>query len=83
MALVKMVRDFPEVEGGNTVAMIPEEAINLAMDNGWRLEETKQTTKQEAKATAEEKTEEKVEGATAEEVKTEKAETKTKTHKRD
>lgn len=41
MALVKMVRDFPEVPGGNTTADIPEEAVNLAMDNGWRLAEAK------------------------------------------
>ena len=39
MALVKMVRDFPEVEGGNTTADIPEEAVALAMDNGWRIAE--------------------------------------------
>ena len=37
MALVKMYRDEPEVPGGNTEAMIPEEGVNAAMDNGWKL----------------------------------------------
>ncbi len=79
MALVKMVRDFPEVAGGNTTAMIPEEAVNLAMDNGWRVESKGASTpKTEVKAPVEEvKTETK-----AEEVKVEKTETP-KAKKRD
>lgn len=41
MALVKMIRDYPEVAGGNTTAMIPEEAVQSAIDNGWRIAEKK------------------------------------------
>lgn len=56
MALVKMVRDFPEVEGGNTTADIPEEAVQLAMNEGWRIAE-----KPKAEPKVAEKTEPKVE----------------------
>ena len=49
MALVKMVRDFPEVAGGKTTADIPEEAVNLAMDNGWRRADSKVVTPKEDK----------------------------------
>lgn len=49
MALVKMYRDEPEVPGGNTEAMIPEEAVNLAMDNGWRLKGKAEPAKEESK----------------------------------
>ncbi len=56
MALVKMVRDFPEVPGGKTTADIPEEAVHLAMDNGWHIaeksakEDKKDESKNEAKS---------------------------------
>ena len=49
MALVKMYRDEPEVPGGNTEAMIPEEAVNLAMDNGWKLKGKAEPAKEESK----------------------------------
>ena len=49
MALVKMYRDEPEVPGGNTEAMIPEEAVNLAMDNGWKLKGKAEPVKEEPK----------------------------------
>ena len=49
MALVKMYRDEPEVPGGNTEAMIPEEAVNSAMDNGWRLKGKEEPKKEEPK----------------------------------
>ena len=68
MALVKMYRDEPEVPGGNTEAMIPEEAVNLAMDNGWRLKGKAEPAKEEAK-TEVEKEEPKVEQPKAEEPK--------------
>ena len=49
MALVKMYRDEPEVPGGNTEAMIPEEAVSLAMNNGWRLKGKAEPAKEEPK----------------------------------
>ena len=36
MALVKMLRDAPEVAGGNTEAMIPEDAVAEAIARGWK-----------------------------------------------
>jgi hypothetical protein len=39
MKLVKMIRDVPEVEGGKTVAMVPETAVLEARDNGWKVAE--------------------------------------------
>jgi hypothetical protein len=39
MKLVKMIRDVPEVEGGKTVAMVPEIAVLEARDNGWKVAE--------------------------------------------
>lgn len=36
MALVKMLRDAPEVTGGNTEAMIPEDAVAEAIARGWK-----------------------------------------------
>lgn len=39
MKLVKMIRDVPEVEGGKTVAMVPETAVLEARDNGWKIAE--------------------------------------------
>ena len=70
MALVKMYRDEPEVPGGNTEAMIPEEAVNLAMDNGWRLKGKAEPAKEEPKPEAK-KEEPKVEQPKAEEPKIE------------
>lgn len=52
MALVKMIRDYPEVAGGNTTAMIPEEAVQLAINDGWRIADKKT---EEPKVKAEEK----------------------------
>lgn len=49
MALIKMYRDEPEVVGGNTEAMIPEEAVNLAMDNGWKIKAKVEDKKAETK----------------------------------
>lgn len=37
MALVKMIRDIPEVAGGKTEAMMQEEAVKAAIQNGWRV----------------------------------------------
>lgn len=70
MALVKMYRDEPEVPGGNTEAMIPEEAVNLAMDNGWRLKGKAEPVKEESKPEVK-KEEPKVEQPKAEEPKVE------------
>lgn len=69
MALVKMYRDEPEVVGGNTEAMIPEEAVNLAMDNGWKKADDKKNVTKEIEKPAEPVKEQKVE--TKPEVKTE------------
>ena len=73
MALVKMVRDFPEVKGGNTEAMIPEEAVDACLGNGWKIAEKGE------KPNEDEKTEAKVEAVKVEEPKVEepKAEVKT------
>ena len=79
MALVKMTRDFPECAGGNTTADIPEEAVNLAMDNGWRL--AGKDTKSESKTANESKTETVTEPV--KDQKTEKSESKPKNAKRD
>ena len=70
MALVKMYRDEPEVPGGNTEAMIPEEAVNLAMDNGWRLKGKAEPAKEEPKPEVK-KEEPRVEHPKAEEPKVE------------
>ena len=35
MALVKMIRDIPEVAGGKTEAMVSEEGVKDAMARGW------------------------------------------------
>ena len=70
MALVKMYRDEPEVPGGNTEAMIPEEAVNLAMDNGWKLKGKAEPVKEEPKLEVK-KEEPKVEQPKAEEPKVE------------
>lgn len=67
MALIKVVRDEPEVAGGNTYAYVSEENIREVLSNGWRRaddkKETKETkeTKEEVKPVADEKTEPKVE----------------------
>jgi len=37
MALVKMIRDIPEVAGGKTEAMMQEDAVKAAIQNGWRV----------------------------------------------
>lgn len=66
MALVKMLRDIPEVAGGKTEAMIPEEGVAQAMNNGWRKAEGK-SEKSEPKA--EVKAEPKVEEPKVEPVK--------------
>jgi hypothetical protein len=77
MAFVKMVRDFPEVAGGKTTANVPEEAVNLAMDNGWRLADKKsETSKVESKA------EEKVASKVEDKVEENKSESKTEAVKR-
>ena len=36
MALVQRLRDAPEVAGGNTEAMIPEDAVAEAIARGWK-----------------------------------------------
>ena len=70
MALVKMYRDEPEVPGGNTEAMIPEEAVDSAKDNGWRLKGKAEPVKEESKPEVK-KEEPKVEQPKAEEPKVE------------
>lgn len=72
MALVKMYRDEPEVPGGNTEAMIPEEAVDSAMDNGWRLKGKTELVKEESKPEVK-KEEPKVEEPKVEPVKEEKS----------
>lgn len=37
MALVKMTRDAPEVAGGNTEGMFPEEAVAELKGKGWKV----------------------------------------------
>ena len=61
MALVRMVRDFPEVAGGKTTADIPEEAVNLAMDNGWRVADKAPKAEPKVEPKSESKVEDKVE----------------------
>lgn len=39
MGLVKMIRDVPEVAGGKTEAMIPEDSVKQAKDAGWKIAE--------------------------------------------
>jgi len=74
MALVKMYRDEPEVPGGNTEAMIPEEGVNAAMDNGWKLKGKVDEKKPEPAKVEEPKVEEpKVEEPKVEPVKEEKS----------
>ncbi len=41
MALVKLVRSVPEVAGGKTEAMVPEENVKAALDAGWSLSDKK------------------------------------------
>lgn len=60
MALVKMVRDVPEVKGGNTTAMIPEDAVKEAIDNGWRKADEKKVETPVKSAPVNNKAEEKV-----------------------
>lgn len=49
MALVKMIRAVPEVEGGNTVCEIPEEAVESAIRDGWSIAKAKEPAKEPAK----------------------------------
>lgn len=72
MALVKMYRDEPEVPGGNTEAMIPEEAVSLAMNNGWKLKGKAEPVKEEPKPEVK-KEQPKVEEPVVEPVKEEKS----------
>lgn len=82
MALVKMVRDFPEVKGGNMTADIPEEAVQSAMDNGWRVDGKTESVKTDSKPEPKEET--KVETKVEEKKVDIKTETpKTKTSKRE
>lgn len=47
MALVKMTRAVPEVKGGKTEALVPEDAVSAAMSKGWRVaEKTSEKTEQ-------------------------------------
>lgn len=39
MGLVKMIRDVPEIAGGKTEAMIPEDSVKQAKDAGWKIAE--------------------------------------------
>lgn len=66
MALVKMVRDLPEVKGGNTEGMFPEEAVADLKKLGWKVadkgSEKAEPKKEEPKAEPKEpKVESKVE----------------------
>jgi len=49
MALVKMIRAVPEVEGGNTVCEIPEEAVESAISHGWSIAKEKEPAKEPVK----------------------------------
>lgn len=66
MALVKMLRDAPEVAGGNTEAMIPEDAVAEAIARGWKKADGK-PAKVEAPKVEEPKVEPKVEEPAKEE----------------
>lgn len=37
--LVKLVRNEPEIKGGKTVAYLPEESVQKALDKGWKRAE--------------------------------------------
>lgn len=40
--LVKLTREKPEIEGGNTIAYLPEKSVAEALSKGWkRAEEEK------------------------------------------
>lgn len=45
MALVKVVRDTPEVAGGETTALIESDAVAQAIENGWKLADEKSEPK--------------------------------------
>lgn len=47
MSLVKLVRKEPEVKGGKTIAYLPEESVQKALDKGWKRAETKTEVKKE------------------------------------
>ena len=49
MALVRMVRAVPEVAGGKTEAMVPEEAVSDALKNGWSRADESAARKEEPK----------------------------------
>lgn len=66
MALVKMVRNAPETEGGNTEGMFPEETVADLKKRGWNVadkgsEKKAEPAKEQPKAEPKEPKEPKVE----------------------
>lgn len=57
MALVKVVRDTPEVAGGGTTALIESDAIAQAIENGWKLADEKKSETQKSELKTETVTE--------------------------
>lgn len=65
MALVKMIRNLPEVKGGKTEGMFPEEAVAELKGKGWKAAEktsektepVKDKSKDEPKEPVKDKTE--------------------------
>lgn len=42
--LVKLTRNEPEIKGGKTVAYLPEESVQKALDKGWKRASNNETS---------------------------------------
>lgn len=49
MALVKVIRDKPEVAGGKTTAMVEEKFLDSVLGAGWKLADFKKEIVEELK----------------------------------
>lgn len=49
MALVKVIRDKPEVQGGKTTAMVEEKFLDSVLGDGWKLADSKKEIVEEPK----------------------------------
>lgn len=43
--MVKIYRDYPEFEGAPLKATVPESALQDALNNGWKIEDSKPASK--------------------------------------
>lgn len=68
--LVKLVRPFPEVPGGNTEAEFPEEVVAEVLKNGWTI--AKESSKPDVKQDKEPEVKSEVKPEVKSEVKPEK-----------